>query len=176
MQSENGLVFFYDKTKRDKVESLRFSILLQIPESTKLYFKTANWWKSTFDVVPIWIELEKISNLPHAFQCNNAPGSKSILFTPPFFLTFRAPSDVSSNYLLYNNMLTQNSEDNIVAMLSYDDTRNVFNASSFAPGITLRYKNCFSLNNIMEFKLYDSLQQQIAVSDKSQLYIDITLL
>jgi hypothetical protein len=171
---DNGVISFSNRYGYFENGKERFHIQLYIPDKTKLYFKPPSWWASKNNVSG-WFLSSVLTDQKDSFDCNNSLGTKSVMFQPPFFLVFKTSSDTSSNYLSFNNMLTTNSENTILAMLVYNEERESFQAE-FSPGITLPYFRCLSLNNTLEFKLFDSKNTLIPVSDKSQLFISLTIL
>ena len=176
IRSDHGVVGFYDTTTKEFVgDEDRFKILLNIPDESKLYFQPISWWQSKYLTMPVWINTKSLSFKSHGFQTNNAPGTKSLFYKPPFYLVFKTSSGTHPNLLIFNNVLKSNSEDCILALLNYDDDRNLFYAE-YSPGITLPYSNYLSLNNILEFSLFDSKKNLVTVSDLSQLFILLIIL
>jgi len=174
---DNGIVSFYNTTKRRPVlasTSSRFSVLLKMDELTKLYFNTAEWWNENHPESDKWILASKLSNVPHGFQTNNAPGTKAHLFVPPFFIIYRTVGAIN-NYLSFQGFNQPNIEQSILAMVTFDEERNAIEPL-FTPDIILPYSNVLSLNNFLEFKMIDSRGKQILVSDSSQLFILLSLL
>lgn len=112
--------------------------------------------------------------MPHGFQSHNAPGTKTYLFVPPYFIVYRTVGAVN-NYLSFKGFNQPNLEQSILAMVTFDEERNSIEPL-FTPDLVLPYANVLSLNNFLEFRFYDSKGQQIIVSDTSQLFILLTLL
>jgi hypothetical protein len=177
VQSEEGIVCFLDKKER-KTISGRFEILLKIPDLTKLYFQTSEWWDehkvNNEPNWPEWITSRVLSNVTHGFQSNNSSGTKQLLFQSPFFIIFKS-NEITSNFLSFVDFQKPNTEDTILCMLLYDEEHDIF-YPQFQPELILPYLNALSLNNVLEFKLIDSKKQVINVSDKSQLFIVLSIL
>jgi hypothetical protein len=97
-----------------------------------------------------------------------------MLYTAPYFLVFKVQG-VSSNYLSFTDFKKPNSERTILSMLAYDDEKNSL-IDEYSPELILPYNNDLSLNEILEFKLYDSSNKLVQVADKSKIFIVLTLL
>ena len=76
---------------------------------------------------------------------------------------------------MFNNFLKPNTETTILAMLMYNETDDVF-VPQFLPEITLTYLKNLSLNNVLEFKLFDTNFQQVKIADSSQLFVNLALI
>jgi len=57
----------------------------------------------------------------------------------------------------------------------YNETDDVF-VPQFLPEITLTYLKNLSLNNVLEFKLFDTNFQQVKIADSSQLFVNLALI
>jgi hypothetical protein len=115
-----------------------------------------------------------LGDVLHGFETNNAPGTKTLLFEPPFFFVFKT-SNIDSNFLSFIDFQKSNSESTILAMINFDDERNVFHPE-YSPELFLPYTDGLSLNTVLEFTLHDSKNNLVQVADKSQLFIVLTLL
>jgi len=82
---------------------------------------------------------------------------------------------VDSNFLTFNNFLIPNSYDRILCMLTFDDDTDKF-IPEFKASIYLPYQNTPSLNNVLEFQIYDAEKKQVQFMDLSQLYVCIHFL
>jgi hypothetical protein len=60
-------------------------------------------------------------------------------------------------------------------MLVYNETDDVF-VPQFLPEIILPYLKNLSLNNVLEFKIYDTNMKQVQVADSSQLFVNLSLI
>jgi hypothetical protein len=60
-------------------------------------------------------------------------------------------------------------------MLLYNETDDMF-IPQFLPEITLPYLKSLSLNNVLEFKLYDTNLKQVQIADSSQLFVTLSLI
>jgi hypothetical protein len=175
VKTDNGIVSFYNMTKRRPVSTPgRFSVWLKMDDSNKLYFNTKQWWNENHPESNKWIQSFKLSNVPHGFQTNNAPGTKTHLFVPPFFIVYRTVGAIN-NFLSFKGFNRPNIEESILAMLTFDEDRNTIEPL-FTPDLVLPYSNVLSLNNFLEFYMIDSRGEQIIVSDMSQLFILLSLL
>jgi hypothetical protein len=76
---------------------------------------------------------------------------------------------------MFTNFLKPNSETTILAMLLYNETDDVF-VPQFLPDIILPYLKNLSLNNVLEFKLYDADLNQVQIADSSQLFVTLALM
>jgi hypothetical protein len=143
--------------------------------ATKICSEEKPHWKEKYsDEWPEWILSTDLCTIPHGFQSNNAPGTKSFLFQPPFFIIYKTVG-AEYNFLQFDDFNKPNIEKSILAMLTYDEETNRLKPQ-FAPHLILPYSNVLSLNNFLEFKMVDSKGDQILVSDNSQLFILLTLL
>jgi hypothetical protein len=75
---------------------------------------------------------------------------------------------------MFNDFTKPNLASCILAMLVYDENQNSFIAQ-FAPRISLPYLQSLSLNNTLEFSLYDATWKPVRMSFKSQLFVLITI-
>jgi len=172
VKSEDGVVFFYDNAKKSRFISSRFLVALKIPDITKQFFKPKAFWND----IPLlnWIRSDYLSEIEHGLQTNNARGTKTEIYTPPFFLFFKMPR-VTTNFLSFNDYIKPNTEATILSLLQYDEDRNRF-FSEYNPELILLYNTDLCLSEVLEFSMYDCKNQLIQVSDKSQLFIEMTLL
>jgi hypothetical protein len=175
VRSENGIVHFYNASKRQPMKTERFTVYLKIPDTTKLYFKSANFWDTTFNYNwPEWVHAQKISQFPNGTTSHNLLGSKSHLYTPPFFISFRSQG-IEGNYFSFNRFNAPNLEDSILTMLTYDEGTNVLQPI-FDPYLIIPYKDEITLTQDLEFKILDSNKRHVAISDNSQLFFILTLM
>ena len=176
VKSESGIVFFYNTSRNRVADTDRFIVKLRINDKAKLYFNTSYWWTNFAggDVWPKWIRARVLSNVTHGFQTANAPGSKSLLFYPPYFVVFKA-SGVSPNFLSFTDFQKPNAEESVLSMIVYDEEHNIL-IPQFSPELLLPYNDTTVLSNVLEFKLLDSKKNIVQVSDKSQLFILLTML
>jgi hypothetical protein len=170
--SEEGIIFFFDNSaKKCRFTSGRFNVVLNIPESTKLYFEPLEFWKNMPEK---WFTSDFLGDVTHGIQTNNAPGTKTVLFTPPYFFVIKIQA-VTSNYFSFTGFQKPNSEDTILCMMQYDEERNSLIAEH-SPEFLLPYNKELPLSEMLEFTLYDSKKQLVQVADESQLFIVLTLL
>lgn len=173
---EDGVVFFYHKPKRAKVDTDRFHVNEYIPANSRPYFLPKSDWNIASDEEGrVFCRTNFISNVRHGFKATPCYSTKSLFYTAPFFLVFRTSPSVNSNYLIFNNFLKPNSETTILAMLVYNETDDVF-VPQFLPEIILPYLKNLSLNNVLEFKIYDTNMKQVQVADSSQLFVNLSLI
>jgi hypothetical protein len=176
VKSEDGVVFFWSKTKKSIVDTYRIQTLTLIPKNSRPYFlPKSDWSKYSDEDGDVFVETSVLSNVPHGFKTKPFPSAKSLVYKSPFFLVFRAPPSVNSNYLLFTSFDKPNSENCILAMLIYNENEDIF-VSQFSPGITLPYLQSLTLNNKLEFKLFDSESKQVQISNLSQIFICLQLL
>ena len=168
--AEDGVVFFYNNAKKIRFSSPRFIVALQIPDITKQFFKPKPFW----DNLNNWIRSDYLSEIEHGVQTNNARGTKTEIYTPPFFLYFKMPG-VTSNFLSFTDYVKPNAEASILSMLQYDDDKNRF-CGEYNPELFILYNTDLCLSEVLEFTIYDSKNQLVQVSDKSQLFVELTLL
>jgi hypothetical protein len=171
-KSERGVVFFFDNSAaKNNFQCYRFEIVLKIPEITKLYFKPETFWMANMNK---WITVDTLSDILNATPSNNAPGTRPVSYDPPYLLIFKIQG-VASNYLSFTDFKKPNSESTILAMLRYDEDKLMLK-DECTTEIILPYKGDLCLNEVLEFKLYDSKNKLVRVSDKSQLFILLTIL
>ena len=171
--SQEGIVFFYNNSAaKCRFLSARFSVRLNVPEITKLYFKPAIFWDALEQ--SDWFLANSLSSVLHGIPSNSAPGTKNAIYDPPYLLYLKIQG-VSSNYLSFNDFKKANSESTILSLLHYDEERNKL-IDEYTPEMVLPYQGDLCLNEVLEFTLYDSKNQLVQVSDKSQLFILLTLL
>jgi hypothetical protein len=60
-------------------------------------------------------------------------------------------------------------------MLLYNESDDIF-IPQFLPEIVLPYLKNLSLNNVLEFKLYDSNSKLVQIDDSSQLFVTLSLM
>lgn len=75
----------------------------------------------------------------------------------------------------FNDYKKTNSESTILSMLLYDEEKSMLK-DEYSPELLLPYDKDLCLNELLEFTLYDSQNKLVRVSDKSQLFILLTLL
>ena len=172
---ENDVVFFYDKQRKNRVDSFRFNVYLYIPKLTRPYFYPLSEWKLLYNnKTNINLETSLISKVPHGFKTKSFPSSNSLFYTAPFFFIFKSTHALASNYLAFKSFFKPNAEDRVLSMVYFDENKNNFEII-FSPGITLPYTKAFPLNNVLEFTVYDSTKKQVMLLDYSQLYIIISV-
>lgn len=175
VNSDDGIISFFNNSKRTSSLSQRFRIKLYINNQSKEYFQPIAWWNNLYrQSWPQVISPKVLSGMTHGFQTNSAPGTKVFKYTPPFFIIFKS-YNVSPNFLQFTDFKKPNAELSILAMISYDEINNLM-YPNFQPDLVLPYTNELSLNTVCEFYLYDTNRVPINVSDKSQLYVNITIL
>jgi hypothetical protein len=173
---EDGVVFFYYKARKLKVDSYRFHVNEYIPANSRSYFLPKSEWATASDEEgAIFCRTNLLSNVTHGLKVTPCYSTKSLFYTAPFFLLFRTSPSVNSNYLIFNNFFKPNSETTILAMLLYNETDDMF-IPQFLPEITLPYLKSLSLNNVLEFKLYDTNLKQVQIADSSQLFVTLSLI
>jgi len=164
---------FWSPEKKTIAKSERFKIFLFVPEASKPYFFSKSDLKS-IQTLNVNIETDLISNLPHGFRTKCLPASKSLFYTSPFFLKFRTPLITSSNYLVYKSSYKPNSEECILSMVTYNNESDTL-LSEFSPQVSFPFKHHLKLNNVLEFILIDSNNQQLLVEDGSFLFFILTV-
>ena len=172
--SQEGIVFFFDNSAKSPFLSTRFKVGLDLPEITRLYFKPDTFWQNSVYPSGFHIESYYISDVLHGIQSNNAPGTKTILYDPPYILVYKTQG-ATSNYLSFTDYKKPNSESTILAVLRYDDDKLMLKKEC-ATEILLPYQGNLCLNEVLEFTLHDSKNKLVQVSDKSQLFILLTIL
>jgi len=169
-------VYFYQKSSKSGSESDRFAIYVSIPEKTIPYFLPLSNAKSlgtTANNNELVIETQLLSSVMHGFKAMPYASTTSLFFKSPYFLTFNSPHS-NRNYFMFNDFTKPNLASCILAMLVYDENQNSFIAQ-FAPRISLPYLQSLSLNNTLEFSLYDATWKPVRMSFKSQLFVLITI-
>jgi hypothetical protein len=177
VQAEEGKVFFYETKKKRNFLSERFNVIIEMNDKTKLFFRPPRFWDAHITIQNKWPQIfysHLLGDVLHGFETNNAPGTKTLLFEPPFFFVFKT-SNIDSNFLSFIDFQKSNSESTILAMINFDDERNVFHPE-YSPELFLPYTDGLSLNTVLEFTLHDSKNNLVQVADKSQLFIVLTLL
>ena len=173
---ENNIVFLWHRAKKSVVDSYRFQIIEFIPEKSQPYFLPYyDLSKYRSENEAFFASTSLLSNVPHGFKAKYYPSTKSLFYNAPYFLIFKTSPSVNSNYLVFNSFLKPNSDCCILAMLVYNELDNTFSAQ-FSPAITLPYLHSLSLNNILEFNLFDTDSKQVELSDFSQLFVSLTTL
>ena len=76
---------------------------------------------------------------------------------------------------MFTDFLKPNTKTNILSLLKYDDETETL-VSDFASGVVIPFNDALSLNNTLEFTLYDSKYQLVTVNDGSQLFLKLSLL
>lgn len=145
---------------------------------SQIYFYPPSIWNRigpSLEADLLIFQTDSLSNMPHGMITNGYPYSKSPYYKPPFFLTFKTSHSVDSNFLTFNNFLIPNSYDRILCMLTFDDDTDKF-IPEFKASIYLPYQNTPSLNNVLEFQIYDAEKKQVQFMDLSQLYVCIHFL
>jgi len=175
VRNENGVVFFYNNSKKQIHNSNRFIIQLKIPDKTKTYFKQASWWNSTFGSEwPEWVPAQKLSNISNGTLSNDLPETQSHLYIPPFSVSFRSQG-IEQNFLGFNRFNTPNLDTTILTMMVYDSSTNTL-FPFFDPHLFIPYHNNIPLTQDLEFKILDSNRNHVHISDNSQLFFILTLL
>ena len=178
VRSHNGIVYFHNMTK-DKETVLktdRFTVQLKIPDKTKPYFKSATYWDTIFgpDEWPEWVPAQTLSQVSNGTLSHSTPGTKNHLYTPPFSISFISQG-IEGNYFSFNRFNSPNLEDSILAMLFYETTTNTF-VPFFDPYLIIPYKDHIALPQNLEFKILDSNKRHVHISEKSQLFVVLTLM
>ena len=170
------MVAFYHTNTNYLVTTDRFDILLQIPDRNKTFFLPPNEWNflTVKDVVNDRYFVSDLSGILHGFLTQGYPYTKSPFYIGPYFLQFKSNGRTESNFLFYNKFFTPNSYSTILALLHYDDNIDKF-MSGFTTPITVQNNNFLSLNNLLEFTIVDSNQNQVEFLDNSQLFIAIEI-
>jgi hypothetical protein len=109
-------------------------------DKTKLFFRPPRFWDANVTNQNKWPHIfysHMLGDIVHGFETNNAPGTKTLLFEPPFFFVFKT-SNIDSNFLSFIDYQKPNSESTILAMINFDDERNVFQAE-YSPELFLPY-------------------------------------
>lgn len=179
-ETNEGHVTFYEPNKNGKTiqythpsENNRFKIEVCMPEKNRLYFLPFQHWidmntKSFYAV-------ETLSHVKHAMIVKGFNYTKSPYYEAPFTVCFKNnPSNVGSNYLIYNAQLIPNSFTIILGLLSYDDDQDKF-ISMFQTKNILPYHNFQTLNNMLEFVIKDANQSIVEFSDASLLILGLTI-
>lgn len=175
VRSENGIVHFYNLSKRQVMKSDRFNVLLKIPDNSKPFFKGVPFWDTTFGPEwPEWVLAQKLSQFSNGTLTHNSPGTKSHLYTPPFSISFRSQG-IEGNFLSFNRFNSPNLEDSILTMLLYDNATNTF-LPFFDPYLIIPYQDHITLTQDLEFKILDSNKRHVHISDNSQLFFVLTLM
>ena len=173
VRTTNGIVHFYNLAKKT-ARTERYSVFLKIPDKSKLYFKSEDFWNTMFGSEwPEWILAQQLSQFPNGTQSQNSPGSKFV-YTPPFYISFRSQG-IEGNYFSFNRFNSPNLEDSILAMLYYDTTTNTL-IPFFDPFLMIPYRDHITLTQDLEFKIWDSEKKVVQISDQSQLFIVLHLL
>jgi hypothetical protein len=173
---DDGIVFFYSKTKKQRTSSYRFFVNEYIPANSRPYFLPKSDWNIVSDENQgAFCRTDFLSNVTHGFKVTPCYSTKSLYYTAPFYLAFRTSPSVNSNYLMFNNFLKPNLETTILAMLLYNESDDIF-IPQFLPEIVLPYLKNLSLNNVLEFKLYDSNSKLVQIDDSSQLFVTLSLM
>lgn len=172
---DNGIVYFFNNSKRQIMKNERVSVFLKIPDKSKEYFKHPNFWETNFGPESSdWIPTEKLSQVPNGTLSHNFPSTKSHKYTPPFSISFRSQG-IDHNYFSFNSFNSPNLEENILTMLMYDNDTNAL-VPFFDPYLVIPYHDQLALNQTLEFKVLDSLKHQVLISDNSQLFVILTLM
>jgi len=170
----DGVVFFFNLSKKQVHKADRFTVLLQIPNKTKPYFKSPAFWDATFGQEwPEWVPAQQISQIPNGTLASNHE-SKSHLYIPPFSVSFRSQG-IEGNILSFNRFNSPNLEETILTMLIYDSATNTL-LPFFDPYLTIPYKTHITLAQDLEFTILDSSRKLVHISDNSQLFFILTLL
>jgi hypothetical protein len=172
---DNGIVHFFNNSKRQIMKNDRVSVFLKIPDKSKTYFKHPNFWETNFGTEsPDWIPTEKLSQVSNGTLSHNFPSTKSHLYTPPFSISFRSQG-IDHNYFSFSKFNSPNLEENILTMLMYDNDTNAL-VPFFDPYLIIPYHDQLALNQTLEFKVLDSSKKQVVISDNSQLFVILTLM
>jgi len=174
------VVFNNLTTKKVVEDTTRFYVNVWFSdEKSQMYFYPLDIWNRIGPSLQedlLIFRTDSLSNFPHGMITNSYPYSKSPYYKSPFFLTFKTNHSVDSNFLTFNSFLIPNSYDRILSMLSFDDDTDKF-VSEFKSDIYLPYLiNSLSLNNVLEFQIYDADKKQVKFMDLSQLYICVEVL
>ena len=74
----------------------------------QLHEENSNWK----NMPEKWFTSDFLGDVTHGIQTNNAPGTKTVLFTPPYFFVIKIQA-VTSNYFSFTGFQKPNSEDTI---------------------------------------------------------------
>jgi hypothetical protein len=170
--SEEGILFFYNNSAKNRFASSRFGVGLSVPDKSKIYFKPLSFWEDMKDET--WIISEYLGDVKHGVQTNSAPGTKAKLYSSPYFLVFKIQG-VASNYLSFIDFKKPNAENTILSMLQYDDEKNAL-IDEYTPELILPYNSDLPLNEVLEFTLFDATNTLVQVADQSKIFIILTLL
>lgn len=167
------MAFFF--SDRDAlVETNRFSITLYVPHDVRAYFlPSSEWERITFDADE-GIEPKAISSYKHATLAQGYPYTKSPFYTAPYFIHFKSNARIKSNYLMYNDFFKPNSYATVLGLFTYDDISDKF-VPGFLTPLQLKNNNELALNNLLEFVIVDSVNQQVEFVDNCQLFVAIEI-
>jgi len=171
---EHGIIYFWNKSKKVISDSSRFIIYVYVPKDTKPYFFPLSLWKLYFGrQYSQFLKTDYISKIPHGFLSRPFPTSKSLYYESPFFLKVKMPYSVTTNYLNFKNFYVSNEKDTVLGMVDYNEDTSTFQPI-FKPTITIP-TSFLTTNNILEIRVYDTNENQILVSDYSQLFIILSI-
>jgi len=103
VQAEEGKVFFYETKKKRNFLSERFNVIIEMNDKTKLFFRPPRFWDANITIQNKWPQIfysHLLGDVLHGFETNNAPGTKTLLFEPPFFLFLKHQTLIQIFYLL----------------------------------------------------------------------------
>lgn len=147
---------------------------MYVPPLSRPYFLPDKEWLAKVRQPEAFIQTDILSNVETGFRTIGYPSSTTEFYEPPFFIIFKTPPTVRSNYLIFNNFFKPNSECSILAMINFNEEQNAF-VSDFAPGIDLPYSNFLTLNKTLEFRIVDSNNKTVDLRDNCKLYIKLIL-
>jgi hypothetical protein len=175
IRNTNGIVFFYNISKRQAFKNDRFTVLLKIPDKTKPYFNSSLFWDTNFGPEWFeWIPAYQISQFINGTPSTNSQSDKTTLYTPPFSISFRSQG-IEGNYFSFTHFNRPNLEDTILTMMVYDGVNNTF-LPFFDPYLMIPYKRDMSLTQDLEFKILDANRKHVHISDNSQLFFILTMI
>ena len=179
MLGSDTVVFYSLSSKKYVENTARFCVNVWfVDEQSQKYFFPSTIWQRIGPSIyqdHLVFHVESLSNTPHGMITKSYAYTKSPFYKAPFFLTFKTNHSIESNFLTFNNFLIPNSYGRILGMLTFDDDSDKF-YPEFKSDIYLPYQNSYSLNNVLEFLIYDADKKLVQFKDLSQLYICIEVL
>ncbi len=146
---------------------------------SQTYFFPPSIWETEIgpSALPDYLifHVDSLSGVPHGMITDGYPYTKSPFYKAPYFLTFKTGHSTPSNFLTFNSFQIPNSYDRILSMLTYNDDIDKF-IPTFNTDIQLPYQNALPLNNVIEFRIYDSNKTLVKFKDQSQLYIAVDII
>jgi hypothetical protein len=154
--------------------SSRFKIYVKITKKSRYYFFPQSYWESVNFDSNGKVEVGMYSGIQHGFLTTSYPTTKSLFYDSPFFFSFKTSHKLIPNYLSFKSNNRPNIENNILAMVIYDENLN--NLQPFYnPIIQLHHLKLLPANTTFEFSFFDSQKKPIQIADNSQLYVKMVL-